>query len=52
MRRTFNLGIGMVLVVPPEGVDGVRAALQAAGETSYPIGEIVAAAGAAHVEFV
>jgi phosphoribosylformylglycinamidine cyclo-ligase len=52
MRRTFNVGIGMVLVVPPSDVEAVRAACEQAGETSFLIGEIVAGEGAARVEFV
>lgn len=42
MARTFNTGIGMVLAVQPEKVDGVKAELAAAGETVYRIGVIVA----------
>jgi phosphoribosylformylglycinamidine cyclo-ligase len=42
MFRTFNMGIGYVLVAPPERVDRVAAALTAAGETVHAIGEIVA----------
>jgi phosphoribosylformylglycinamidine cyclo-ligase len=42
MFRTFNMGIGYVLVVPPERASGVSAALAAAGERVHPLGEIVA----------
>jgi phosphoribosylformylglycinamidine cyclo-ligase len=55
MRRTFNLGIGMVLVVPPGEVARVRAACEAEGERTFEIGsigEIVAGEGPARVEFV
>jgi phosphoribosylformylglycinamidine cyclo-ligase len=52
MRRTFNAGIGMVLVAPAGDVPAIRAACEAAGETSFEIGEIVAADGPARVEFV
>jgi phosphoribosylformylglycinamidine cyclo-ligase len=52
MRRTFNLGIGMILVVPASDVAAVRAACEGAGEAVYEIGEIVAGEGEAKVEFV
>jgi phosphoribosylformylglycinamidine cyclo-ligase len=40
MAKTFNCGIGMALVVAPEDVDSVTAALTEAGETVHRIGEI------------
>lgn len=40
LRRTFNAGIGMVLVVEPGRAAEVRAALQDAGETVFQIGAI------------
>jgi phosphoribosylformylglycinamidine cyclo-ligase len=40
MARTFNCGIGMIAVVPPENADNVKAALEAAGETVFVIGRI------------
>ncbi len=40
MARTFNCGIGMAVVVAPEDVDDVMAALTEAGETVHRIGEI------------
>jgi phosphoribosylformylglycinamidine cyclo-ligase len=52
MRRAFNLGIGMVLVVPPGDVAPVRAAAEQTGERAYEIGEILAGEGPARVEFV
>jgi phosphoribosylformylglycinamidine cyclo-ligase len=42
MFRTFNMGIGYVLVVPADRADRVGATLRAAGETVHAIGEIVA----------
>ena len=42
MYRTFNMGVGMVLVVAPEEADAVRAHLTAAGETFYELGKVVA----------
>ncbi|MBW2523607.1 MAG: phosphoribosylformylglycinamidine cyclo-ligase, partial [Deltaproteobacteria bacterium] len=35
MRRTFNLGVGLVAVVAPAGVDRALAALRAAGEQPW-----------------
>ena len=40
MYRTFNCGIGMVVVVPAARVDAALAHLRAAGETATLIGEI------------
>jgi phosphoribosylformylglycinamidine cyclo-ligase len=51
LRRTFNLGIGMVVVVPPADVERVRAACDAAGEQSFVIGDVTSGAGPARVEF-
>jgi phosphoribosylformylglycinamidine cyclo-ligase len=41
MYTTFNMGIGMILVVSPQEADAVRAELKAMGETYYNIGKIV-----------
>ena len=43
MRRTFNLGIGLVFVVHQEDVRKVRLALAEAGEMTFVIGEVVKA---------
>lgn len=43
MARTFNCGIGMAVVVAEAEADDVMAALEAAGETVFRIGHIVAA---------
>lgn len=40
MRRTFNMGIGYLVVVRPEDAEAARALLGAAGETVFEIGEI------------
>jgi len=41
MYRTFNMGVGMVLVVSPKEADAVRAHLKANNETFYELGSIV-----------
>lgn len=41
MYRTFNMGIGMILVVAKKDVEFIHAALKAQGEKYYDIGEIV-----------
>jgi phosphoribosylformylglycinamidine cyclo-ligase len=46
MRRTFNLGLGLVAVVDPAHAEAVRAAFVAAGEVATVIGEVVAMPGA------
>ena len=45
MLRTFNCGIGMILVVAPEAAEDVLALLADAGETATRIGEVTAGAG-------
>jgi phosphoribosylaminoimidazole synthetase len=40
MRRTFNLGVGMILVVEPTKADEVIATLEAAGESAFRIGAL------------
>lgn len=40
MRRTFNCGIGLVLMVRPEAAAGVIASLEKAGERVYTIGAL------------
>ncbi len=41
MARTFNCGIGMVVVTAPETADAVAAELTAAGEQVFQIGRII-----------
>lgn len=43
MRRTFNLGIGLVMIVAEDGVDRVMAGLKSQGENAYIIGLVSAA---------
>lgn len=49
MRRTFNLGIGMVLVVSCEATERIEEELAARHEAVYRIGEVVA--GERRVDF-
>lgn len=44
MYRTFNCGVGMIVVVPAAEVDAALAHLQAAGEHAWHLGEIQNAA--------
>jgi phosphoribosylformylglycinamidine cyclo-ligase len=41
MYRTFNMGLGLVMVVPESSVDPVMKAVQAAGETVQRVGRVV-----------
>jgi phosphoribosylformylglycinamidine cyclo-ligase len=41
-RRTFNLGVGMILAVPARGAAKAAAALEKLGESPFRIGEVVA----------
>ena len=45
MRRTFNCGIGMAVVVGADALETTRGALEDAGEAVYDIGRIVATPG-------
>jgi phosphoribosylformylglycinamidine cyclo-ligase len=47
MFRTFNMGIGMVVVVAPEQLHDVEHSLERRGETSFVLGSVVAGAGVA-----
>ena len=50
-RRTFNLGVGMILVIAKRNLGKARALLSSLGEASFQMGEVVAARGA-RVEYV
>ncbi len=45
MERTFNMGIGMVVVVSPGDLHEVEHSLERRGETSFVIGSVVGGAG-------
>jgi phosphoribosylformylglycinamidine cyclo-ligase len=42
MYNTYNMGIGMMVVVDKDDVDKTMEAIKAAGETSFVVGEIKA----------
>jgi len=48
MLRTFNCGIGMVLLVDETSADGICAALTQAGEPVYRLGRVVDCADTSH----
>jgi phosphoribosylformylglycinamidine cyclo-ligase len=41
MREVFNLGVGLIVVLPPEAVEAAREAAAADGVTTWVMGEIV-----------
>ena len=41
MYRTYNMGIGMVLIASADEVEKMKAHLDAAGETYYEIGRVI-----------
>jgi phosphoribosylformylglycinamidine cyclo-ligase len=45
MYRTFNMGVGMVVVVAPENLHEVEHSLERRGETSHLIGSVVPGEG-------
>ncbi len=45
MFRVFNMGVGMVVIAPPENADLIVRAADAAGIGAWPIGEIRAGSG-------
>lgn len=46
--KTFNMGLGLVLVVDPSRIEDVEAALAEAGEKSFRVGRVVAGSGEVH----
>ncbi|TAJ23362.1 MAG: phosphoribosylformylglycinamidine cyclo-ligase [Nitrospirae bacterium] len=52
MHRVFNMGIGLVLVVPAAQADAVIARAAELGDKGYRIGEIIAGEGEARVDYV
>ncbi len=52
MLRTFNCGVGMVALLPEARVGQALQRLEAAGETAWRLGRVVAAEGGPGVRFV
>ncbi|OPZ74016.1 MAG: Phosphoribosylformylglycinamidine cyclo-ligase [Firmicutes bacterium ADurb.Bin456] len=52
MRRTFNMGIGLVAVVAEDEAMAVMADLEARGEKCYLVGEVVVGEGSGEVEYL
>ena len=53
MYRVFNMGIGLILVVPAQSANGVLKKAGELGDRGWQIGEIVASLGAEpEVEYV
>jgi phosphoribosylformylglycinamidine cyclo-ligase len=48
--KTFNMGLGLVLIVDPARVDEVRAAAEAAGEKTFVVGRVEAGSGIVRYE--
>ncbi len=51
LLRTFNCGIGMIVIVPEGAVDEVTAALASGGETVHMLGEVIPASGPERVSY-
>jgi phosphoribosylformylglycinamidine cyclo-ligase len=51
MRRTFNLGVGMIAIVQRDAADAALAVLKDAGEDAWVLGHMEAAEGAPSVRF-
>ena len=49
MRRVFNMGIGLVLVVRATAEASVCERLTASGATVYPLGQVVGGTGEARI---
>ncbi|HEX2678184.1 MAG TPA: phosphoribosylformylglycinamidine cyclo-ligase [Polyangiales bacterium] len=52
MRRTFNMGLGLIVVVAADKADAVLAALRAAGEPAQRVGVVVSRPGVAEDDLV
>ncbi len=50
MFNTFNMGVGMSIVVPSDKADEALSILKAEGEDAYIIGEIIKAQGEEKIE--
>jgi phosphoribosylformylglycinamidine cyclo-ligase len=52
MRRTFNCGVGLLMMLPAEQVEQALMALRATGEHAWVIGQIEAADGYPRVDYI
>jgi phosphoribosylformylglycinamidine cyclo-ligase len=52
MHRTFNMGVGMVIICAEADAASVRTHIEARGEQIFEIGRVVAGTGERTVEFV
>jgi phosphoribosylformylglycinamidine cyclo-ligase len=50
MYRTFNMGVGMVVVCAPENRQAIKDQLESTGEHCYMIGEVVDGSGDVTIE--
>ncbi len=50
MNRTFNMGVGMVIVCSAEDTEAIKNHLKSAGDSCYQIGEVVAGSGEVTIE--
>jgi phosphoribosylformylglycinamidine cyclo-ligase len=51
MLRTFNTGIGLIAIVPPERVPDAIGAFAAHGQHAVPIGTLIAGTGESLVRY-
>ena len=51
MLRTFNCGVGMIVVASPKDADAVAHAFTRAGETAVTLGKMVKASGDTRVVY-
>ena len=52
MLRTFNMGVGMILIVPEDSTDAVLRGLEGSNQTAWVLGRVRPATGSERVVFV